>query len=162
MHLIRKIEAIRRGEYDFWDQLRNHRKWANHLHGIMEALGPDGTEAAARGVDPCDVVESASAASRAMHRTEPDDKWAVALTSDEWIEIFCALDDKVYDIRNGRYEEGEDDREFLNEWADQLERITETIGPNGKEAAARGVEPCDMPKRSNAESPGPITIGRIQ
>jgi hypothetical protein len=85
----------------------------------------------------------------------------VALTRDEWIEIFCALDAKVYDLRNGRYEE-EDDPGFLNDWADQLERIMKTIGPNGTEAAARGVEPYDIPKLPTAESRGSLTIGRIQ
>jgi hypothetical protein len=85
----------------------------------------------------------------------------VVLTVDEWIEIYYALDTKVYDIRDGKYDE-EDDPEFPNQWAGQLERIMRTIGPDGTEAAARGVEPCDVPKRPTAESRDLLTISRTQ
>ena len=96
-----------------------------------------------------------------MPENKPSSSLSVTLRADGWMEIYYALDTKIYDVRNGGYEE-EDDSGFLNEWADQLTRIMKTIGPDGTEAAARGVGPCDMPKRPTAESPGPLTIGRIQ
>lgn len=81
----------------------------------------------------------------------------IGLTETDWQEIYQALNSKVTAIREGQYDD-EDEPGFPAEWADWLDRIMDAIGPDGKEAAARGVEPCDMfelARRASAESGGP-------
>jgi len=85
----------------------------------------------------------------------------VTLTEHDWEEIYYALDTKFRAIHRGKYGDEDEPGDHRN-WADHLERIMNAVGPDGTEAAARGVEPCYTTEPSSAESQGPRTIGTIQ
>jgi hypothetical protein len=69
----------------------------------------------------------------------------VQLTRDEWTEIYYALQTKLERLLEGEYLDpdipAERQRQHHLAWAAQLSRLLETIGPDGRAAASRGVAP---------------------
>jgi hypothetical protein len=78
----------------------------------------------------------------------------VTLSKEDWGEIFYALYTKAHDIRAGEYGEEDEPGDHHN-WPAWLERIMNAIGPDGAEAAARGVAACDRTEPARPELAGP-------
>jgi hypothetical protein len=65
-------------------------------------------------------------------------KARILLTADDWQEIYYALETKRIGIKEGKFGP-EDEPGHNKKWIAQLESIEAKIGPDGEEAAKRGV-----------------------
>lgn len=63
------------------------------------------------------------------------------LSTEDWVEIWCALSSKAHQLRNGDFGESDGDCD-VEGWAAHLESIMERIGEDG-EHAVEGVAPVD-------------------
>jgi hypothetical protein len=63
----------------------------------------------------------------------------VVLSREDWAEIYYALETKLSALKLGKY--GSEDHSGLDtEWIAHIEAIKERIGPDGLDAALRGVK----------------------
>lgn len=85
----------------------------------------------------------------------------VVLKEEDWTEIYYALYTRVGTLRTGDYG-GNDERGDHRNSAESLERIMDAIGPDGTEAAARGVEPSHrFGPASPPPCPRPPSCGQV-
>ncbi len=62
----------------------------------------------------------------------------ISLTREDWAEIYYALETKSLALRQGKY--GRDDNARNGaEWIAHIEAVKQMIGPDGNNAAERGV-----------------------
>lgn len=70
----------------------------------------------------------------------------IRIDENDWAEIAATLDLKRWALKEGNYrpclKHGPSCTTCDTEWIKQIERIIETIGPDGQDAAKRGVAAC--------------------